>query len=407
MTLQSPPAYLQAGTYSALSDRLHLNTIRTHKDPTDPFRTYGGFFADRFPTYSNPSGMNWAIGPCAGIVQNTFASGSGDYAFANPTNVTGSFAASSPTQNRNDILGFRVRDNFYDASGFNDIIPAVVQGTNSSGTPVDPALPPSFIPVLRAVINAAATTPVLQDLRGRTTPTGAVLPVDSATARSLLGSPHAGFSIWRTDTQAFEVADGAGSWRVINPLVVASSAALSSAVSSPYVGQQAYRTDGAQLYFRDSDALWKPSKVLAARRLVGSGTQYTITGSTETAMAKFSITKNVVSGRWYRLTLAIFLQAPGTPPNSMVFRVRRNSSPGGTFITEWLFVAEQNAAFDNDFTGTRLWKAAATESITFVVGGLVAAGTGSIKVRGGTGSSGEAMFWIEDVGSDPDLTDVP
>lgn len=406
MTLQSPPAFLQAGSYSALSDRLHLITARLHKDPTDAFRAYGGFFPDRYPSYSNPSGMNWSVGPCAGVVQNTFVSGGGDYAFVNPTNVTGSFAASSPTQNRHDILGFRVRDNFYDSSGFNDVIPAVIQGTNSSGTPVDPALPASFIPILRAVINAAATTPVLQDLRVRTTPSAAILPVDSSTARTALGTAHSGFTIWRTDTQALEIADGAGSWRTANLVVAASSAALGTAVTSPYTGQAAYRTDGAQLYTRDSDALWKPTKVLASRRLVGIGAQYTISGTTETAMPKFSITKNVVNGRWYELNLAIFLSAPGSAGNTFVFRVRRNSAPGGNFITEWVKRSDQPFNFDEDFTGQRIWKSTATESITFVVSAFVAAGAGNMVVRGGSGSSGEAQFWIRDIGADPDLTDV-
>jgi hypothetical protein len=351
--------------------------------------------------------MNWAVGPCAGIITNTFVSGGGDYAFVNPTNITGTFAASSPTLNRNDILGLRVRDNFYDSSGFNDVIPVVVQGTNSAGTPVDPALPPSFIPILRAVISAGATSPVLQDLRVRTTPSAGVLPIDNSTQRTALGAAHNGFMIYRTDTGALEIADGAGGWRTGNIAVAVSSAALATVVTSPYIGQVAYRTDGAQMYVRDQDALWKPTKVLASRRLVSIGAQYTIAGTTETAMPKFSVTKNVVAGRWYVLNLAIYLGAPGAAGNSFVFRVRRNSAPGGTQLTEFLKRVDQPFNFDEDFFGARLWKATATESITFVVSAFVAAGAGNMVVRGGNGSSGESMFWIQDAGADPDLTDVP
>ncbi len=61
MTLQSPPAYLQAGTYTAASDRLHLVTANNHKDPADTFRAFQGFFADRFPAYSNPSGRMTSV----------------------------------------------------------------------------------------------------------------------------------------------------------------------------------------------------------------------------------------------------------------------------------------------------------------------------------------------------------
>lgn len=404
MVLQSPPGYLQAGTYTALSDRLHLNTIRNHADyGSASFRAMQGFYADRFPAYSNPSAMNWSVGPCAGVITNTFISNGGDYVFANPTNVTGSFAASSPTQNRYDILGFRVRDNFYDSSGFNDITPVVVQGANSSGTPVDPALPASFIPILRAVINAGATTPVLQDLRPRTVPSAGVLPVGTAAARSALGTTHSGFLIWRADINTLESASGAGTWRVLNIPVAADNTALNNAVTTPYQGQLAFRADGNQHYFRDSDAKWKPTRLLAARILTGVGLQYTIGPGSETNMPKFQMTVDLVAGRWYRLGLAIYLLGAGFTPNSFVFRIRKNSVPGGLLLCEFGKRYEVNdAGFDDDFTGTRLFQSTATESITIMVSGLVSAGSGSIKVWG----NGTSQLWIEDAGTDPNILGV-
>lgn len=403
MTLQSPPGYLQGGTYTALSDRLHLNTIRNHADfGAASFRAMQGFYPDRFPAYSNPSAMNWSVGPCAGVIANTFVSNGGEYVFANPTNVTGTFAASSPTQNRYDILGFRVRDNFYDSSGANEIIPAVIQGTNSSGTPVDPALPSSFIPILRAVINAGATTPVLQDLRPRTVPSAGILPVGSATARSALGTTHAGFLIWRTDTNTLESASGAGTWRILNIPTAADSTALGSAVTTPYRGQMAWRDDGNQHYFRDSDARWKPTRILAGRVLTGAGNQYTITDvNPETNMPKFQMTVDLVSGRWYRLSLALYLSGPGATPSSFAFRARRNTL-GGTLLTEWLKRSEQDAGFDEDFHAHRLFQSAATESITLLLTGDVVAGAGDILVLG----QGMSQWWIEDVGTDPNLLGV-
>lgn len=405
MTLQSPPGYLQGGTYTALSDRLHLNTIRNHADyGAASFRAMQGFYADRFPAYSNPSGMNWSVGPCAGVVANTFVSNGGDYVFANPTNVTGTFAASSPTQNRNDILGFRVRDNFYDAGGLNDIIPAVIQGTNSSGVPVDPALPASFIPILRAVINAGATTPVLQDLRPRTVPSAGVLPVGTATARTALGTTHAGFLIWRADINTLESASGAGTWRVLNIPVAADNTALNNAVTTPYTGQLAYRTDGNQHYFRDSDARWKPTRILAGRVLTGAGTQYTISNAAaETNMPKFQMTVDLVAGRWYKLTTTLYFHGPTSFPNSFSFRVRRNTI-GGTLLTEYLVRNEvDDGGIDDDHPGmTRLFQASATESITMLLTGEVVFGPGQILVVGG----GLSQWFIEDAGTDPNLTGV-
>lgn len=404
VTLQSPPAFVQGGTYSALADRLHINTIRSHKDPASTFRAMQGFFADRYPTYSNPSGMNWAVGPCAGVVTNTFVTDGGDYAFANPTNVTGSFAASSPTLNRHDILGFRVRDNFYDSSGFNDIIPAVVQGTDSAGTPVDPALPAAFIPVLRAVIPAASTSPTLQDLRGRTVSSAAILPVDSATARAALGTAHAGFAIWRTDTRALELASGAGTWHIANIITTANATTRNAAITSPYAGQHVWQDDGAQLYFRDTDAVYKPTKVLAGRVLTAAGVQAFIgNGAGETNISPFQMTVNLIAGRWYRMTASIFLAAPTGIPNSFAFRVRRNTV-GGTLLTEFLIRNEvDNGLFDDDHTRSRMFQAPNTESLTLLLTGQVVAGTGNIQVRG----QGLSQWWIEDMGTDSNLLAVP
>jgi hypothetical protein len=404
VTLQSPPAFLQGGSYSALADRLHINTINHHKDPASTFRALQGFFPDRYPTYSNPSGMNWSVGPCAGIITNTFVSDGGDYAFANPTNLTGSFAASSPTLNRYDILGLRVRDNFYDSSGFNDVTAAVIQGTNSAGTPVDPTLPSSFIPIARAVIPAASTSPTLQDLRVRTVNSAALLPVDSATARTALGTAHSGFGIWRTDTRVFELADGAGAWRIANILATTNATTRNSAVSSPYTGQHVWQDDGAQHYFRDSDAVWKPTKVLAGRVLTAAGVQVFIgNAAAETNMAPFQMTVNLVAGRRYRVTASLFFAAPTGIPNSFSFKVRRNTV-GGTLLTEFLVRNEvDNGLFDDDHTRSRTFTAPTTESLTLLLTGRVAAGTGNIQIRG----AGLSQWWIEDVGSDSNFVDVP
>lgn len=212
MTLQSPPAFLQAGSYSALSDRLHLITATALRDSPAGHRARQGFYADRSPLYANPSAMNWTIGFCAGVIANTFTADGGDYGFVNPNNINGSFAAASPTQNRYDILGFQVKDNFYDSSGLNQVIPAVIQGANSAGTPVDPALPASFIPIVRAVINAAATTPVLQSLIVKTVPSMAILPITNNTERAALPIMPVGFTIWNIANARHEVADGVGGW---------------------------------------------------------------------------------------------------------------------------------------------------------------------------------------------------
>jgi hypothetical protein len=192
-------------------------------------RARQGFFPDRFPAYSNPSGMDVVIGPCAGVIANTFASDAGDYNFSNPSNLTLTPAASSPTQNRHDILGFRVMDNFYDSSGLNSIVPAVIQGTNAAGAPSDPALPASFIPVVRAVINATVTVPTLQDMRVKTVMAGGLLPIGSGAERTAIGTPYAGMLIPRTDTATVELYNGSAWVRLGQRRMVTSTATVNSA----------------------------------------------------------------------------------------------------------------------------------------------------------------------------------
>lgn len=211
MTLLSPPFAVQGGVYTALLDRMHLNSARMLRNFSYNHRARTGFFPDRFPAVSVSGGMNILVGPCAGIIGNDFAADAGEYSFSNPSNLTVTLAASSPTQNRYDIIGFQVKDNFYDSSGQNAIVPAVIQGAYSSGTPSDPTLPSSFCPISRAVVNAGATTPTLQDLRAKTVPSGAILPIGSDAERAALGTPYAGMVTYRTDKTCLEFYNGA-SW---------------------------------------------------------------------------------------------------------------------------------------------------------------------------------------------------
>jgi hypothetical protein len=199
VTLLSPPGYLQAGVYSALLDRMYINTVPTLRDFGQAHRARQGFYPSRVPTFSVVSGMTVAISACAGLIANTFIADGGDYKFSNPSALQVVHAGSSPTLNRHDIVGFQVQDNFYDSSGQNQAIPTVVQGVNSAGTPTDPAMPASFVPVYRAVIAAGSTSPTLQSLIQRTTHDGGLLPIASDSERSALGTPHAGFPILRTD----------------------------------------------------------------------------------------------------------------------------------------------------------------------------------------------------------------
>jgi hypothetical protein len=258
MTLLTPPGFLQAGTYSALLDRMYMNTAPTVRDFAFLHRGRQGFLASRYPTYSNPANMDISVSACAGVVANTFVTDGGEYRFVNPTSLTVTLAASSPTLNRIDIVGFRVFDNFYDASGQNQIVPAVLQGTGSAGAPSAPSIPNSFIPVVQALVNANAVTPTsLTDLRQYTAMEQSTLPTPSAAARAAIGTPYEGFLIDRTDRDWYERWDGTA-WRVVNqPALVTSTADRDAAITNPVAGTLAMIGASGQTY-RYTGSAWNP-----------------------------------------------------------------------------------------------------------------------------------------------------
>lgn len=264
MTVLTPPGYVQGGTYTAKLDRVYLSTLGKIPNLAATFSARQGFFGGRVPTYANPSAMNITMSACGAVIANTFASASGDYLLANDASVQVTLAAASPTQNRYDIIGFQVKDNLFDSSGLNTAVPAVIQGANSAGTPSDPTLPASFIPVLRAVVNATNTSPfALQSLIRKTSSDGGLLRVASVTERAEI-TAHDGMQIYREDRDWVEIYDGTGAWRVQGTAVCSSTADRNSAITNPYNGQLAITTDSDTLWQYDSSA-WS---CLAAKGVV-------------------------------------------------------------------------------------------------------------------------------------------
>lgn len=177
MTIVNPAAFLQAGSYSALSDRLHLISCRFLPIGTSTTSTTarGGFLMGQSNRMANYLMTNWdvTVGPLTAVVENTFATNAGDYLVLNTTNTVVSVTASSPTTNRVDIIGVRVQDAFY-SGALNQADIVVVAGTPTAGVPADPALPSSFLPIVRVTVSAATTTGVTADMRKRQSPLGAV-----------------------------------------------------------------------------------------------------------------------------------------------------------------------------------------------------------------------------------------
>lgn len=333
MTLLTPPGFLQAGTYTALLDRMYMNTAPTLRDFAFLHRARQGFYASRYPTYTNPANMDISISACAGIVANTFVTDGGEYRFVNPTGLTVTLAASSPTLNRIDVAGFRVFDNFYDASGQNQIVPAIIQGTGSAGAPSAPALPASFIPVVEALVNANATTPTsLTDRRQYTAMEQSNLLIPSATARTAIGTPYEGLSIDRTDRDWYERYDGTA-WRVVNSVaLVTSTADRDSAITNPVAGQLAMIGASGQTY-RYTGSAWGVHQLYRDVQLLGANAASVTFSSIPSTLKKLELS-------W---------RARSTDASvSVDLRMRINGDTGGNYHNNFFYV--QNVT-QTHFTG--------------------------------------------------------
>lgn len=178
MTILQPPGYLQAGTYDAAIDRQYLNTMHLYRSHTDFTRGRAGVLPE-IASWSAPitvSGLNITIGPFRMIVENQYAANAGEYRVVSTANEVRTMGASSPTQNRIDLIGVQVRDAFYSGSDNNaDVI--ILPGTPTAGTPSEPVMPAGFWPLYRLTLNANATSPVVADLRQRTGVAGTALTV--------------------------------------------------------------------------------------------------------------------------------------------------------------------------------------------------------------------------------------
>lgn len=271
------PAFLQGSTYTAIEDRINESASFAGGALTLP-KARQGFLAGRAPVYTNPSGMDVAIAQHAAIIENDFAASAGDYVAVVTAAETFTLAASSPTQNRYDIIVLEVKDNFYDTSGLNLARLRVIQGANSAGTPSDPSIPNSAIPVVRCVVNADVTSPTFQDLRQYTATSGGLIPVNNLAERNALTVPSGyGVGVIRLDKGWTEILHN-GTWRCVGTVTTGALADI----TDPYAGQMALLSTDLMVY-RWTGSAWLGVQHTAvsggkARYYRSSGTQAIASG---------------------------------------------------------------------------------------------------------------------------------
>lgn len=381
MTVLTPPGYTQGGTYSAKLDRMYIGTVGYVPNLAASFSARQGFHSGRTVGVSLGAGMDVVLTACSAVIANTFASASGDYLMVNDAAVQVTLAASSPTQNRHDIIGFQVKDNIFDSSGLNTAVPAVIQGANSAGTPSDPALPASFLPVTRAVVNAGVTSPTLQSLARKTAANGGLVRIASVTERAEI-TPFEGYHIWREDRDWAEVYDGTA-WRVQGVAVCSSTADRDSAITNPVTGQLAVTTDSNTVWIRRSDAVWVPAgaRVMARGVRTSISSPATVTGTPVAVMRVAPV--SVRAGRAVKMSATVHPRSTVAGDRVVVeLRATTNgvapTTASPVFAQAYFTAVTASAADTIYFEGT--YEPASTESLWVLLTVTRGLGSGNVEL---------------------------
>jgi len=147
MTLQTPPSWLQAGSYPAQYDRLTAQAL---------WATTGIIGSSSLAvTQNTPPGMSVRVASGWAAIVGTTTSNMGVYTIFNDAIDTLTITTANPTNPRIDLVCATVRDAFYSGAN-NDVIFQVIAGT-PAGSPVAPALPANSISLATVAVGAAVT----------------------------------------------------------------------------------------------------------------------------------------------------------------------------------------------------------------------------------------------------------
>jgi hypothetical protein len=147
MTLQTPPSWLQAGSYPAQYDRLTAQAL---------WASTGTIGASSLAVSPNsPVGMSVRVASGWAAIVGTTTTNMGVYTIFNDATDTLTITTADPTNPRIDLVCATVRDAFYSGAN-NDVIFQVIAGT-PAGSPVAPSLPANSVSLATIAVGAAVT----------------------------------------------------------------------------------------------------------------------------------------------------------------------------------------------------------------------------------------------------------
>lgn len=147
MTLQTPPSWLQAGSYPAQYDRLTAQALWASTG------TIGS--ASLAVSPNSPVGMSVRVASGWAAIVGTTTTNMGVYTIFNDATDTLTITTADPTNPRIDLVCATVRDAFYSGAN-NDVIFQVIAGT-PAGSPVAPSLPANSVSLATVAVGAAVT----------------------------------------------------------------------------------------------------------------------------------------------------------------------------------------------------------------------------------------------------------
>jgi hypothetical protein len=146
MTLQTPPSWLQAGSYPAQYDRLTAQAL---------WATTGIIGTSSLEVTANsPASMSVRVASGWAAIVGTTTTNMGVYTIFNDAIDTLTITTADPTNPRIDLVCATVRDAFYSGAN-NDVIFQVIAGT-PAGSPVAPSLPANSISLATVAVAAGA-----------------------------------------------------------------------------------------------------------------------------------------------------------------------------------------------------------------------------------------------------------
>lgn len=230
MAVINPPAWMQAGSYPARTDRLVISSLLGYPgflvDESTPMRIRQGvrpsYTQQQLKCRAAPT-PNMTVIVSAGFayIDNHDSGGAGTYVCANDSDVTLTIApAGGAGQFRRDCVVASVYDQ-ETAGSVSEWRLEVIQGTYaaSAGAAVRPSLPPNA-QILADVTVAPSQTSVaagqIIDIRQFSVALGGILPVASNNAPNRL---HPGQVLYLTDTDVLEVGQLAGTKRQVREVI--------------------------------------------------------------------------------------------------------------------------------------------------------------------------------------------